>query len=215
MTVGIVGAGSMGQALARAIGAKIEPVLLASGRPGARPVEAEVPPHCRPAPLADVWQHTRLVLLALPFTAALDLMSGRAGGLGDGRTLVDVSNPGLCPDSPGPVERSGGELIAEAAHTWSVAKAFNTVPAELLEAHHMNGRPISVPVAGGQPGKSDAFGLAWRLGFAPVDAGDIAASRELESLAMLLIRVSAAHHLHGRVAIHIGQPEPVPAGRVA
>jgi len=210
MTIGIIGTGKMGQALARAIASRVEPVLLAAGRGDVREGLVSYP-RCQPATLDEVWRRARLVLLALPFPVARDLMSGPAGGLGGGRTLVDVSNPCLNPGDRPPPGHSAGELIAAVAPTWSTAKAFNTVPAALLDTPQMYGRPVSVPVAGCRPAKSDVFDLAWRLGFDPVDAGEIVASFELESLARLLVSVSTAHRLHGRIAIHIGQPEPVAA----
>jgi 8-hydroxy-5-deazaflavin:NADPH oxidoreductase len=208
MTVGVVGAGRMGRALARAIASAGVPVMLSTGRdadPGPRP---PVPPHCEPVRLAGIWQTADLVILALPFPVARAMMSGLPGRIGEGRALVDGTNPRFCPGSALPSGRSGGEIITEAAPTWRVTKAFNTVPAGLLEAPEMYGRPVSVPIAGAASAKSEVFTLVRRLGFDPLDAGGIAASRELESLAVLLDRVSAAHGLNGRIAIHIGQPEP-------
>lgn len=204
--IGIVGAGQMGRALARAVAANVEPVLLAGGR-RIQPPDA-FPRHCEPARLVDVWRQARIVMLALPFPVALELMSGGAGWVGRGRTLIDVTNPGFTPDAARATRRSGGEMIARKSRTWAVAKAFNTVPAEHLEAVQIDGRPVSVPVAGAQPAKAEAFALARQLGFDPVDAGGIAASREVESLAMLLARISTTNGLHGRIGVHIGQPEP-------
>jgi predicted dinucleotide-binding enzyme len=214
MTVGIVGAGRMGLSLARAVAATGEEVLLSSGR-----WDGPVPPavsRCRSVPLAALWRQSGTVLLALPFAAAFELMRGTAARLGEGRVLIDVTNPRLSAGVP-PTPRSGGELIAEAAPTWRVAKAFNTIPAAVLDASRIHHCPVSLPVAGAPVARSVASALARRLGFDPLDAGGIAASRELESLAVLLVRLSDAHQLHGRIAIHIGQPErpPVPLRAVA
>jgi predicted dinucleotide-binding enzyme len=207
--MGIVGAGRMGLAVARAVAATGEPVLVCRARPAAHP-PPDLPPRCTLATLDDVWLRSGLVLLALPFPVALALMSGPAGRRGAGRTLIDATNPGLCPDAAVPPGRSGGELIAEAAPSWRVAKAFNTVPADQVAACRLGGAPVSLPVAGADPGKSDAFALARRLRFEPLDAGGIDGSRELESLAVLLMHVSAAHDLHGRIGVHIGEPR-IPA----
>lgn len=199
MTVGIAGAGRMGRALAGALEAAGVPVLLAGVR------EA--------VPFEELWWRASVVLLTLPFPVALDLMRGVAGRCGGGRTMVDVTNPRLAAAQPvgaagpaGLAGRSGGELIAEAARTWEVAKAFNTVPAGALGGARVDGCPVSLPIAGTPAAKFDVCRLARRLGFDPVDAGDISGSRELESLAVLLMRVSDANRLHGRIAIHIGQP---------
>ena len=193
MTVGIAGAGRMGRALAGALETAGVPVLLAGARES--------------VPFEELWWRASVVLLTLPFPVALDLMRGVAGRCGGGRTMVDVTNPRLSAAAPvGLAGRSGGELIAEAARTWEVAKAFNTVPAGALGGAVVDGCPVSLPIAGTPAAKFDVCRLARRLGFEPVDAGDISGSRELESLAVLLMRVSDANRLHGRIAIHIGQP---------
>lgn len=200
MIIGILGAGRMGLALAQAITAAGDQVLLVKGRQ--RRCLGRIP--ASPAPLAELRQRASTVLLALPFPVALELMSGPAGQIGAGRTLIDVTNPAFATGVTLPPGRSGGELIAEAASTWQVVKAFNAVPAEEVAARYLYDRPVSVPVAGAPPAKTDAFALARRLGFEPLDAGGIGASRELEALALLLSRISTAHGLHGRIAIHIG-----------
>lgn len=205
MIIGIIGAGRMGLALARAITAAGDQVLLVKGRQrrclGGNPA----------APLGELRRRASTVLLALPFPVALELMSGPAGQIGAGRTLIDVTNPAFATGVALPPGRSGGELIADAASTWQVVKAFNAVPAKEVAARYLYDRPVSVPVAGALPAKTDAFALARRLGFEPLDAGGIGASRELEALALLLSRISTAHGLHGRVAIHIGS-RCTPAG---
>ncbi|GAA5179033.1 NADPH-dependent F420 reductase [Rugosimonospora acidiphila] len=223
MTVGVLGTGRMGMALARALAAAGETVLLCSARLGWPPPDI-TEPGCVAVSLGELLRHGELVLLAVPFPVAVGFVSGPAGRFGAGRTLVDATNPGqnswrgavrgANPPASLPPGISGGELIAEAAPTWQVAKAFNTVPADQVAACRLAGAAVTVPVAGAPAAKADVSALARRLGFEPLDAGGIEASRHLESLATLLIAVSAAHHLHGRVGIHIGQPDP-PVGAQA
>jgi predicted dinucleotide-binding enzyme len=146
-------------------------------------------------------------VLAVPFPAALALVRGRLAGLGGGRVLVDVTNPGMGPGALAVPPCSAGEVLAAAATGWRVVKAFNTVPAALLPHHEMHGHPVSVPVAGDDPdAKALVSDLVRLLGFAAVDAGGITASRELEALAVLLRRISGHNGLRGRVGIHIGTP---------
>jgi 8-hydroxy-5-deazaflavin:NADPH oxidoreductase len=193
MTVAILGGGAMGLALCHAFGLAGEPVRLVAAR--------------TPEPLG--W--APLVVLAVPFPAALRLVRGRLAGLGGGRVLVDVTNPGMGTHPIGPGRHSGGEALARAAPGWRVVKAFNTVPATLLHSPELHGQPVTVPVAGDDPdAKEQVSGLVRRLGFAPVDAGGIAASRELEALAVLLRRISGHNGLHGQIGIHIGRPDPPP-----
>lgn len=211
MNLGIVGAGRMGLAMARAAAQSGEAVALCSARADPRPISAPAP-GCVAASLDQVWYGCRTVLLAVPFPVAIALVTGPAGRRGDGRTLIDATNPGLCPDRPIPPGLSGGELIAEAAVAWQVAKAFNTVAAEQVPASRWSPDELTpLPVAGAPAAKVDAFALARRLGFEPVDAGDIAASRELESLAVLLARISSAYDLRGGIGLAMACPRrPVP-----
>ena len=197
MSVGVLGTGRMGSALARAIAAAGEPVLLCSARPDWRPSAGG------PVSLGELVSRAELVVLAVPFPIAVAFGSGPAGRLGDGRTLVDATNP---PAGALPPGLSGGEVIAEAAAGWQVAKAFNTVPADHVEACRLGGGAVTVPVAGAPAATAEVSALARRLGFEPLDAGGIEASRQLESLATLLIELSARQRLHGRIGIHIGQP---------
>jgi 8-hydroxy-5-deazaflavin:NADPH oxidoreductase len=205
MSLGIVGVGRMGRALARAAAASAEPVVVCSARADPRSMPA-LPPGCVVASLDQVWRFSRTVVLAVPFPVAMALVSGPAGRHGDGRTLIDATNPGLHPDRPLPPDVSGGELIAEAAVAWQVAKAFNTVAADQMPIGGWSGEPVPLPVGGSPAAKADVFPLARRLGFEPVDAGDIRASRELESLAVLLARISAAHENRGGIGLTMVRP---------
>ena len=193
--VGVIGAGRMGRAMAAAIEAATgDPVLVCSGRRGATATLEPILTTCAP------------VVLAVPFPVAVAVLAAGAGARGGGRTLIDATNPASVP----PPWPSGGEMIAALAPAWRVAKAFNTVAADQLTASHMDGEPLTLPVAGVPAARAEAAGLARRLGFAPLDAGGIEGSCELESLARLLMRVSGAHGLHGRVGIRVGTPQRPP-----
>jgi predicted dinucleotide-binding enzyme len=205
--VGVIGAGRMGRAVAVTIAtATAEPTLVCSGRSSGRPVE--LPQLCTAATLDEVLESCRIAVLALPFPVAVALVSGSAGRRGNGRTLIDTTNPGLCPGSIVPPPwRSGGELLAAAAPGWHVVKAFNAVAAEQMGACRLDGGQVAVPVAGAPCARAEAAELASRLGFEPLDAGGIESSRELESLARLLVLVSSAQGMHGRIGIRIGRPQ--------
>jgi predicted dinucleotide-binding enzyme len=189
MTIGIIGTGRMALGFAKAITATGVPPLLSSARPLASGLGPALSGY-RLVPLSTLLQRANIVILALPFPVAVDLLANGAGGLGEGRVLLDITNPrlshGALHEANVAASRSGGEVIAEAAPCWLVAKSFNAVPAGLLEAPRRYGRPMSVPVATDHaPARSVVFGLARRLGFDPIDAGGISASAELESLAVL------------------------------
>lgn len=237
MTIGIIGTGRMARAMATALlaaepptvdGEHTAPVLLARPRwstPGYLPPPVPgVLGHSIPVvDLTEMLRRATTVVLALPFPGALDLLAAGLGEAGVGRVLIDVTNPrvGIGAQTWSHTALSGGEQIAELAATWTVAKAFNTVAAEAFAACRLAGAPVTVPVATDHAtARAVVFAMARRLGFEPVDAGGIHASRDLESLAALLVGVGAAHGLGSQVAIHIGQPDPVsgvalPAPRTA
>lgn len=193
MTVGIVGQGRMGTALASALRRAGVAVATAPGRGD-------------PATVTALLGRATALALALPFPVALTFAEGPAGRLGRGRTLIDLSNP-TCTRSAVPADRSGGELLAEAAVSWRVAKAFNTVPAGLLEHCEVAGVPVTIPVATDHAAaRREVSALADRLGFVALDAGGIGASRQVEALAVLLMGISDRQQLGGRVAIHVGVP---------
>ncbi|TDC85949.1 hypothetical protein E1193_01200 [Micromonospora sp. KC606] len=206
MNVGIVGTGPMGLALAHGLRSADLGVQLCSAgsRRGAARDQRE---------LFELVDWASAIILAVPFPIALAMASGPLGKRGEGRTLVDVTNPTMTQvtnpamtraASP-PPDRSGGERIAEAAPGWRVAKAFNTVSAAVVEqGPRSQGPPVSLPVASDHSlALRDVFVLAEALGFEPLDAGGIDSSRHLESLAVLLRQISARQHRSGRVSIHI------------
>ncbi|MBG0566092.1 NADPH-dependent F420 reductase [Actinoplanes aureus] len=196
--VGIIGAGRMGTALARALTAAGVPTALCTARDSPE------------STLDHLLRHTRIVLLALPFPVALGLVSGPVGRCGGGRTLIDATNPGFCRDRMVPPGLSGGEIIAAAANGWRTVKAFNTVAADHLAATRIGGSRVTMPVAGPAEAKPAVFELAARLGFDPLDAGGIESSREMEDLAVLMARISTAYGLHGRIGIRIGELDHAP-----
>jgi len=214
MTVGVLGYGRMGAAFAGALDAVSCPVLIAGACQGSA---ARVASRLRHACATDVPHLIRtasLLVLALPFAAALELMSGPPARAGAGRTLVDPTNPVL---GPGPrpeaiVGRSGGEVLAASLTSWHVVKAFNSVPAAMMGTPSVPGGAVTLPIASDhEPAKTEVGMLARRLGFEPVDAGGIGRSRELEALAVLLNAINHHHGLAGRVGFHLARACPEPA----
>lgn len=200
MNVGIIGTGPMGLALAR--GLRSAGLAVRLGRVGRRR-GAGTDQHGLDG-LDGLLHWATTVILAVPFPVALALARGPLGTRGDGRTLVDVTNPEMAQSASAPPGRSGGEAIAEAAPGWRVAKAFNTVSAALIDQLPHCPGPVSLPVASDHGlALRDVFALAEALGFAPLDAGGIDSSRHLESLAALLRQISARHDRAGRITIHI------------
>lgn len=210
MIVGIIGRGRMGSALARALAAHGRPVLIAGRGDPARPPDPFAPyPGIRPVPTGAVVAGADLVVLMLPFAAAVELaLAGRLDD-GRGRTVIDATNPPTIGAAPSAPAGSGGRLLAELLPQWRVVKALNTVPAGMLDEPVLDGRPVTVPLAGDHPAaKAEVSALVRRLGFAPVDVGGIDCAPALESLANLLMAISSRHALRGRIGFQVALAEP-------
>ena len=107
-------------------------MLVAAARPASAIRVAASHPRVTPADTVDLIQRAPLLVLAVPFPAALELMTG-ASCTGDGRVALDLTNPALGPGPPPPgIHRSAGETLAAALPTWRVVKASNSVPADML-----------------------------------------------------------------------------------
>ena len=192
--VGIIGAGSVGGALAGAFVRAGHDVVVGVRDPrgvrhaGVRQAGAQLadPPFAA--------RGAEVVVLAVPWSAARDAVRA-LGHLGD-RVLVDATNP-LLPRLAGLASaggRSGAEQVAGWAAGGRVVKAFNVVGSEVMaDAAFDGGRPV-LPVAGDDAdAKAAVIALGEDVGFEGVDAGPLAAARDLEHLALLWIRLAVLH----------------------
>jgi predicted dinucleotide-binding enzyme len=136
-----------------------------------------------------------VTILSLPWTAIGAALKG-VGPL-DGSSLVDTSNPlTQSLDLAIGFDKSAGEQVAALASGARVVKAFNTTGAENMAAlRDFPSRPM-MPVAGDDAeAKKLVLQLAEDLGFEPVDAGPLVASRLLEPLAMFWIKQAYAQQM--------------------
>ncbi len=198
-TIAILGAGHVGQALAKG--------LLGAGHA----LRFGVPDPARHAALpatlggdttvgtvADAVAAASVVILATPYEAALQL----AGEIADwgGRILVDATNP-IAPGLAGLVvgtSTSGAEQIAARARGARVVKAFNTTGFEnMIEPRYAAGA-LFMPVAGDDAdARREVVALAAAIGFDAVEFGPLARARYLEPWAMVWIEM-ALRLGHGR-----------------
>jgi 8-hydroxy-5-deazaflavin:NADPH oxidoreductase len=183
MKVGVVGAGTMGTALARALLRAGHEVVVGSRRalsPGSGLVfgtYAEAARFGDFVVLATIWDET-------PGAIA------QSGSLRD-RIVIDATNP---EDVEGRSRAladgaSGGEHVARWTHGARVVKAFNHVYAPLLDAGPVfSGQKASVFYCGDdRDAKTQVRALIEELGFDPVDSGPLSSARSLEALAALIV----------------------------
>jgi predicted dinucleotide-binding enzyme len=183
MKIGVIGAGTVGQSLARGYAAHGQEVRL-----GTRDPEQTDPAEFRPGPPDQIADWADLIVLAVPGNATVDVASSLAKQCA-GKVLVDATNAltfgadGVqLATAPG---GSIGEQVQQAAPEARVVKAYNTVGANLMVDPELPGGPPTMFVAGNDAdAKSVVSGLLTATGWDVVDFGDIGASRALEAIAL-------------------------------
>lgn len=189
-TINIIGAGGMAAAIA-ALAAKAGHSVEIMSRDPAR-AEALVTQIgdrattgvFAAAPAGD------LVVLAVPYMAALDVVKQYGEGL-SGKVLIDITNP-IKSDFSAFLTRDenfGAQEIARVvpidAH---VIKAFNTVNSRVLSSGQMNGEALDIFIAGDGPEpKARVIEFIESLGLRPLDAGPLSMARALEHACMLVL----------------------------
>ena len=185
--VAIVGAGSVGQALAARLQAVGVPV-----RFGVRSPAADQPGGVTTLDVREAVRGADLVLLAVPAAAAVSAASA-AGDL-RGKVLVDCTNPLRWEGGPvwnPPAEGSVTAALAAALPGVPVVKGFNHFGAEIQRWPALATGPADALFAGDDASaKQRVMALAARMGFAPHDAGPLRNAALLENLAVLWIHLA-------------------------
>src|SRR5262245_40598188 len=132
--MGIVGAGRLGQALARTALRAGRHVVLANSRgpESLASVVADLGPRASAGTVADV-AGCAMVALAVPWAGVPGAVAGFAWA---GEIVIDATNAVLLPDfQPAPLDgRTSSEIVAELVHGAWLVKAANTLGADLLGA---------------------------------------------------------------------------------
>jgi len=206
MKVGVIGAGNMGSAFARRLGAAGHEVSIASrDLEDARNVAATVGGAVRAVPQQELADGVEVVIAATYFPSQVDAL--RASGRLDGKIVVEISNP-LKPDMSGLAvgfTTSAAEEIARAIPGAKLVKAFNTVFAQVLaDPAPAGAAAVQVFYAGDdEDAKRTVRALIESMGFEPVDAGPLGNARLLEPLGMLNIYLGYAAKMGTDVAFAV------------
>ena len=190
MRVAIIGTGNMGTGLASALAAAGHEVSIgARDLTKAAALADKVGPGALGGGIAAAAKLADIVVLALPFGAAADAIR-QAEGLA-GKVVVDISNP-ISADFKELVighTTSAAEEIQKLAPQAQVAKAFNTIFAQLLAPEARQYVRLQVFVAGDDAvAKAAVAELAKSLGFEPVEAGPLSNSRFIEPIGEMNIQ---------------------------
>lgn len=173
MKYAIVGAGAIGQALAKTFARKGVAVAFASRRaPEAlAPVAKAIGPTVVPSSLEEAVK-ADVIFLAVPFWAHRDVAS--AANWQD-KIIVDVTNAyGVPPSDLG--DRPSSAVVAQAFGPGALVKGFNHLPARVLAQDPMvNGaRRVVFLSSDAEAAIPVVSALAEQLGYAPVNLGALA-----------------------------------------
>jgi predicted dinucleotide-binding enzyme len=135
------------------------------------------------------------VLIAVRLAGLAETLraAGADAGTLAGKTVIDCGNAVDVSDFSQVTfdGRSMAEEVARLAPGARVVKAFNQAHAAVwrMRPPVFDGRPLAVPFAGDEDGKAVARALISALGAEPLDAGDLTQARNLEAMAIVIIRL--------------------------
>lgn len=187
-TIAILGLGNMGKGLAKRLAGKADLVLASRDSAAATAFAATLPAGVTVLDQVDAIAKADIVVLALPFDAALEAAANPALS---GKVVIDISNPVKADFSGLAIGHttSAAEQIQAAAPAAHVVKAFNTIFAGLFDLPAAETASVPVFVAGNDEAAVAAVSdLASQAGFAVEKTGGVDAARLLEPLGMLNIR---------------------------
>jgi 8-hydroxy-5-deazaflavin:NADPH oxidoreductase len=189
MTVAILGAGNMGQGLAKRLAAAGEEILLVARDPKKTAEAAKAIGSKVKAAPASAAASADLIILAVPYAEAGAVL----GEVGDvaGKVIVDITNavgPNMSMAVSG--NNSAAEEIQKKAGRAKVVKAFNTIFARFFDETFAKDPPQVFYCGDDAAAKEKVAGLIKRIGFEPIDAGPLENARQLEAMGNLGIRLA-------------------------
>lgn len=192
MKLAIIGAGNVGQAIARA-GVRVgHDVVITATDPGKTKKIADELGASAGNSNAEAVRDADLVVIAVPFEAVARVGAEVADATA-GKVVIDATNP-LKADGSGlaVTDRSGAETLQDLIPRASVVKAFNTVFASNQSEPLVDGTQLDGFYAGNDDNaKATVAEFLSAVGYRPVDTGDLAAARALERMAFLNISMNA------------------------
>ena len=180
MRIGIIGAGNMGETLARRLARLGQQVSIANSKGPQSMTALAAAIGATPVSVADAANAGEVVIIAIPTKAVVDLPPRLFANVPSSTVVIDTGNyhPELRDGRIDAIERGmpDSQWVAQQIAR-PVIKAFNNILAmSLLEKGDPRGTPgrIAISVAGGSPeAKATVLRLVDDLGFDPVDCGDL------------------------------------------
>jgi predicted dinucleotide-binding enzyme len=178
-SVGIIGAGRLGQAMARTALRADRRVVIANSRgpESLASVVSELGDGVS-AGTAEEAAAADVVVIAVPW----DRVPAAVQGLEwNGGIVIDATNDWAADDLNG---RTSSELVADLVSGARVVKAANTLAAEVLAAdpHEGGGRRVIFISGDDADAKAEAVALFQDAGFAAIDLGDLATGGAMQQI---------------------------------
>jgi 8-hydroxy-5-deazaflavin:NADPH oxidoreductase len=177
--VGIIGAGRLGQAMARTALRAGRAVVIANSRgpESLAPVVSDLGDGASAGTVAQA-SATSIVVIAVPWDRVPEAVQGLDW---DGRIVVDATN-----DFDGTVldGRTSSELVADLVAGGRVVKAANTLGAAVLgsDPNEAGGRRVIFVSGDDADAKSEVTALFEDAGFAAIDLGGLATGGEMQQI---------------------------------
>jgi len=178
-SVGIIGAGRLGQAMARTALRAGRRVVIANSRgpESLASVVSELGEGVS-AGTADEAAAAGIVVIAVPWDRVPEAVQGLSW---NGQVVIDATNDFAADDLKG---RTSSELVADLVAGARVVKAANTLGADVLgsDPHEAGGRRVIFVSGDDADAKADVVALFDEAGFAPIDLGDLAAGGVMQQI---------------------------------
>jgi predicted dinucleotide-binding enzyme len=178
-TVGIIGAGRLGQAMARTALRASRTVVIANSRgpESLTSVALELGDGVS-AGTVEQAAAAPIVVIAVPW----DRVPAAVYGLEwNGQIVIDATNDWAADDLDG---RTSSELVADLVADARVVKAANTLGADVLasDPQEAGGRRVMFMSGDDADAKADVVALFEEAGFAPIDLGDLATGGAVQQI---------------------------------